>query len=156
LLCFQVQLLSCPTIRQSSPEDKAILSFNSLVNFFCCHKISFLVFCLFSAVHHSVNQQTCRALNQPVSKMGNRAKHLHINFKHYKVKKEDLASLNLCCIAWVFCPLNWPKSLLIISYFLAGNVFLYKNSERKVFSLVATPFSHIDSLLSLTLQLYLL
>lgn len=56
-------------IRQSSPEGETILSFNSLVNFFVAIKISFLVFCLFPAAFHTVNQQTqdSLSLSKPVS-----------------------------------------------------------------------------------------
>lgn len=61
LVCdaFETWFWALSTIRQSSPEEKAILSFTSLVNFFVCLLLWnwFPCLCLFSAGHHSVHQQ---------------------------------------------------------------------------------------------------
>lgn len=55
--------LKLSVIRQSSPEEEAILSFNFLFNFFVAIKFSFLVFCLFPAAFQSVKQQTQGSLS---------------------------------------------------------------------------------------------
>lgn len=110
-------------IRQSSPEEEAISSFNFLFNFFVAIKVSFLVFCLFPAAFQLVKQQTQGSLSSslPVILGDNLIMALTLPaLQSPKRKRKDYDSSSLCHIVGSFA-LNWP----LTSFLVFGRQFLW-------------------------------
>lgn len=99
--------LKLSAIRQSSPEEEAISSFNFLFNFFVAIKVSFLVFCLFPAAFQLVKQQTQGSLSSSLPVILGANLNNGIDTSSTSKSKEEekgFRFLKSVSHSWVICP----------------------------------------------------